>query len=349
MAKAKVTSTALSAPANGPGQHVAMRVATALDLSEPLRAFLAEAGQPGAAQITSLDEAESIFRQHQQAETASRVMQGWVLASVKAMGEESFAQVVTRVTVSRPQAYQLIAYFHLFQSVPDLDSVRRCAHLEFTLAREVAKWPQLEQIAFCGGEEVRGVTIEQARDMTSREFIAAAKPQAIAQLEAQVQDQQQIIDGLEKAIKTLRQQPGAVSPSLPPQYAALRDESVFLTCKMAEEVARLRAESDRLLIDRDWRNQPESQPRMAVAAHVYHALNGVMVMAAGLLESIHLTYSQYVTGDIPPGMQYTAEESVRLAQLREAALEAAQAGIRHARSQAMNTHGVQGRRPKGGQ
>lgn len=355
---ANAASTALSAQADtyredapstrvdSPSNQVAMRGAASLDLSEPLRAFLAEAGRPGATRITSLDEAEQIFREHQQAETAHRVMQGWVLASVKAMGEESLRVLSTRVDTSKSSVHQLIAYFYLFQAVPDLDSVHRCAHLEFTIAREVAKWSRDEQIAFCSTEEVRGVTIDQAREMTSREFIAATKPPEVAQLQVQVQNQQNQIAGLEKIIKGLRQQGGVTTPSLPPQYAALRDESVYLTCKMAEEVARLRSESDRLLMDRDWRNQPEAQHRMAVAAHVYHALNGVVVMASELLEQIHLTYSKFVTGDVPPGMQYSPEEKEHLAQLRSAALEAAQAGVRHARATAQNANGVRGRRPK---
>lgn len=278
---------------------LATRVAKPLDLSKALRAYLDEVGRPSAAGIASLDDAEQVLRQHMDSEAASRVMQGWVLASVHAMGVESLRELATRVAMNRETMRQRVDYFRLFQEAPDLQSVRTCAHLEFSIAREVAKWPREDQLAFIGGKPVRGITAAEARSLTAREFVQATRDPDLVKASKKIATLEADKEGLQAEVKELK---GALKHryevlKMPDFAAHARQESVALSEQMMASVTAL----EELLTDQlaskeamhtfpDWRDR--------AAGTMYHSIRAAHARTQALLARMEEEFGEHVTGKI---------------------------------------------------
>jgi hypothetical protein len=278
---------------------VSTRVDSPVALSDALRAYLDEAGRPGEVAIGSLDDAERALRQHMDSETASRVMQGYILACVQAAGGESLRELSTRVDMSHETVRQLVSVFRLFQAAPSLQTVRNCAQLEFSIAREVAKWPHEQQIAFVAGDEVRGITIADAKGMSAREFAAAARDPEVERLKKQAAAKDATIEGLQADLKEAEYKFRQRYESLKmPDFAAhARQESVALAEQMMLTVVSFEElVTEQLGCKEAVSTYPEWRER--AAGTLYHSLRAAHARAQQLLERLEEEFGASVTGKV---------------------------------------------------
>lgn len=139
------------------------------------------------------------------------------------------------------------------------------------------------------------------------------------------------------------QQMGAVSPSIDKAFAALRDQAVYLLERMAHENTLLGEIVEDKLILKDWRGRPDQRDRQAVAAVLYHALNGVVANSMHLLSALDSTFGAFITGGMRPDLQYTPDEREQLLLLRESALSAADKDFRSTEVDTRKKHKTRGR------
>lgn len=151
----------------------------------PLQAFLEDT----MSRIAQLgDDTESLWaigHRGLQMEIAGRLVAGRAFQEISARAEKK--QIVSDLKmrgIPTTSFYEAIGIYEVFAAFPDVEFVRACAQLDATKLRQVARWSPEERLALASGESVRGITIEQAADMSSREFIAATKPPEVARLEA---------------------------------------------------------------------------------------------------------------------------------------------------------------------
>lgn len=259
----------------------------------------------------------SIGERGLQMEMAGRLIAGRAFMDLSTRVDKlTLASELRNRAIPRSTFYSVIEVYRTVEPLPRLDAVRSFVALGHTKMRDTASWSEDERLALAQGEEVRGLTIDQAVAMPTREFQKLAKAD-----DELARERQRRIDA-EAALKALEkhhQKPAAIIPSIAPELAATRDQMMFLLERMQAEVSLISQLSADKLIVEDARARPDFHDRLAVAKPVYHFLNGVIATAVQFLGELDAGLGHSVAGSLTAEYQYLDREREHLAELLAAA------------------------------
>lgn len=231
----------------------------------------------------------------------------------------------------------------------------RSAQEAMQIARYVAKLPRGEAKRIAALPKTRILPLVNAdreviADLLEDGSLDGAEPLSVRELRKRLRDADQRRIDAETRLKArdleLRRQAeraGAASPAIEKRFAALRDQAVHLVERISHELTLLGQIVELDLVNGYDRAADDATDRQAVAALVFHGLNGALASGGAVVGSISRTYSAYVTGGVQPEHQYTALERERLNALRGAAMTAAEADFDAAKKSSRKHHKLVGR------
>lgn len=266
----------------------------------PLQSYL----QATLAQIADAgDDAETLWAVAQRAfemEMAGRVVAGRALLELsKRLDKAEFAAELASRHVSRSAYFNAVAVYQAFAELPDERSVQTFGLLGQAKAVAVLSWSPKERLAFARGEKVRGVTADQAVEMSAREFAEAVRDPELVKAGKQIASLEADNEALQADLKALQGQLKHRYENLKmPDFAAhARQESVALAEGMLLSVTALEAlVQERLTEDKEAGLYPEWAER--AAGTLYHSARAVHARLEALMARIHEQWGKPVTGKI---------------------------------------------------
>jgi len=233
-------------------------------------------------------------------EMAGRVVAGRALLELsKRLDQAEFAEELTRRHVSRSAYYNAVAVYQAFAELPDEQSVQTFGQLGQTKAITLLTWTPEERLAFAKGQKVRGLTVDQAVEMSAREFAEAARDPELIKAGKKIAALEADNEGLEAEVKELK---GALKHryealKMPDFAAHARQEAVALAEQMTLSITALEdVVTDRLIGDKEAKTYPEWAER--AAGTLYHSLRSVHARTEELLAKIHAQWGKPVTGKL---------------------------------------------------
>lgn len=246
----------------------------------PLRSYLESAIALIAQAGDDEDSLWKISERGEQMEMAGRLISGLANRELATrVGSQKLAEELRARGKTRANFDFYIRAAEAFEALPDLKSVEAFAELGYTKARAALSWSPEERIAFAHGEPVRGLTIEEAVALPSREFekrtkpvpddLAKAKAEA-ATLKTQLETARMERDRAVKSAKYL-----LAEEDMPHFALTARQEAMALTEGMSFSLDLLDDVTHQTIF------KPVEHPEAnrfqpIVAATMYYALGGVL-------------------------------------------------------------------------
>ncbi len=247
-------------------------------------------------------------------------------------GHGQFEDALEKRGISPQRAREAMRVAMMVASMPD-DQARRIAQLPPSKAIELAKAdPEVVEQLLAEG------SLDGNAPLSVRELRLRLRKAEQREIDASVQ-----LEAEQEKTKRLEQQLGASSPSIDKELAAQRDRIVYLVECIAHHTTLLGEIFEQKLSEKDWLKKKDSRDRQAVAATMYHTINGNVANQVQLLDQISRIYGIHVTGGLRPDLQYSPAEAEQLQTLREAALTASEKDFRAAEVETRKKHKTRGR------
>jgi hypothetical protein len=291
--------------------------------ASPVREYLAET--LGVVDLAGQDEDTlwAISDRGEQMEMAGRLIAGLANRELCTLvHNQQLTEELRRRGKTRRAFYYSIELLAAFEALPDARCVHSLAQVGFTRFREVLAWTPEERVRFAGGEEVRGITLEEAVGMSSRQFCEAERDwrlrnddrlQKLERERAQLQTQ---LDIAKNQNKLLARAGAALQTEedLPPFALVVRQEFLAITESMSFGLDNLQAIAAENLFREI--QHPEAHRFQPVAAGTaYFALRAIHARAGALLTQIQETYGDDI-GAVTLDHQLTAAEIKRFQEAR---------------------------------
>lgn len=269
-------------------------------MPEPVRAYLdSTLGQ--VEQFTS-DPASlwKVGERGLQMETAGKIIAGRAFIALRdALPPGEFAAELAKRLIPRPSAYKAIEVYELFAALPDLRVVQALAQLGITKAMALKHWSRDEQLQLAAGKPVRGLTLEAAVDLSTRDFADAIRDPDLIKADKKIKTLEADKEGLQAEVKELK---GALKHryevlKMPDFAAHARQESVALSEQMMLSITALEdLVTDHLGGKEATQTYPEWRDR--AAGTLYHSVRAVHARTQQLLERLEEDFGPTVTGKI---------------------------------------------------
>jgi hypothetical protein len=233
-------------------------------------------------------------------ETAGKILAGRAFQELKnsLLPGQFSAELASRM-IARRSAYDAIEVYEFFAALPDLHVVQALAQLGITKAMAIKAWDRKEQQALASGKAVRGITLDAAVEMSTREFDEKIRDPELVKADKKIATLEAAKEGLQAELKDLKGQLRHRYDSIKmPDFAAhARQEGVALGEQMMLAVTALEdLVSDRLQDNTDAKNFPEWAQR--AAGTVFHTALSVQARLQGLLQRIQDDFGKDVTGKL---------------------------------------------------
>ena len=202
---------------------------------------------------------------------------------------------------TRRAFYQSIEIYDAYEALPDGQKVEALAAIGFTKSRALLPWTQEERLALASGEKVRGITIDDALAMPSREFDETAKANAggdeARKLKAKLATLETRLESVEAERDRAKGflQNRLVVTGLPEFCLTARGEAAALT-EQADAALDGLTEllNDNLLASHDEVAEAERYAAMAAGTY-YHSLRAIHARAGQLLQQVEEHFGEAVT------------------------------------------------------
>lgn len=220
---------------------------------------------------------------------------------------------------TRSKFYYAIGLVHAFESLPETTTAESLAALGPTKVRATLGWSGEERTAFASGQPVRGITIEDAAELSTREFeqrIKAESPE-LAKARAEAASlKTQLETARTERDRALKQAKYLLAEEDMPYFAlAARQEVMAHTEGMALSLDMLDDVIRSAVIERvEHPEAPRFQP--IVAATAYYALGGILARVHA--QMVRLA-EQFDAGDQPTlsALEFSPGEYKLFADTRE--------------------------------
>lgn len=271
-----------------------------MDMPEAVRAYLDQTLGQVEQFSADPDSLWKVGERGLQMETAGKIIAGRAFIALRdALLPGEFAAELAKRLIPRPSAYKAIEVYELFAALPDLRVVQALAQLGITKAIAIKHWTKDEQLTLAAGKPVRGLTLETAVDLSTRDFAEAIRDPEQIKAAKKIKTLEADKEGLEAQVKELK---GALKHryetlKMPDFAAHARQESVALSEQMMLGITALEElVTDHLGSKEAVHTFPEWRDR--AAGTLYHSLRAVHARTQQLLERIEEDYGAPVTGKI---------------------------------------------------
>lgn len=267
----------------------------AVAMPQPLQTYL----QATLAQIdTVANDEESLWQVGQrglQMEMAGRIIAGRAFLEL-CERSHNISEELGRRRIARRTFYDAIDVYRLYAELPDAESVRALAHVGQTKAIAIARWPREEAIALAHGQMVRGITLEDAIELPTRDFMQAVKPPELAQAERKIRELELDRDAANAELREMRDAMRHRYDVLkiPPDAARARQETVALCEQIALSVTSLESLAGELASGELHMHFPDWAER--AAGTLYHSLLSQHARIQTMLDRLAEQWGQKVTG-----------------------------------------------------
>ena len=279
----------------------------------------------------SADQAWAAAQRGLELEAAGKILAGRALIHLReTLDKREFAAGLAERGVPRRSAYYAIDVYEMFAALPDGASVQALAQIGVTKAMTFSRWAPEQISALAHGEEVNGLTLDQAADLSSRELEALTrqtleKDAAIGRLESEK-------TRLETELNKHRQQARAqaalrASEDLPLFAREPREEALVASESMMQSLELIDdAVLRNLLAEVDHPEALRWQP--AAARTVAYALAPVAMRIGRLIKELRERFGDSVIGPLDSDSFLEPSEALQLMmgrqQLIKQAMELAQ-------------------------
>jgi hypothetical protein len=271
-------------------------------LPAPLREYLSDAALPAPKDIvaTDPDRLWEFVQRGMEMEIKGKIAAGWALTQLRDnLPPQVFSSKLRDLNIPRSSAYDAIAASSLFATLPDLQVVRALAQLGIAKTLTLRTWEPKEVVALASGKPVRGLTLDAAVEMPTREFADAVRDPELIRANKKIAGLEADNEGLTEEIKSLK---GALKHRYQnlrmPDFAAhARQESVALAEQMTLGITALEDLLQQNLVEgKEAKLHPEWAER--AAGTMYHSLRSVQARLEAVLFAIQEQYGSKVTGKV---------------------------------------------------
>lgn len=306
-----------------------------IDIPAPIKAYLqATLGQ--VAQVgddpTSL---WAIGERSLQMETAGKILAGKAFIALReSLPPREFSAGLAERNIARSSAYHAIDAWQMFSGLDDLSSVQALAQIGVTKALALRHMTPDEHRALADGEIVRGLSIDQLAEMSSREVQQQqrewqlAHDDAIQKLErekAQLKNQLDIVTNQKNQLARAGQALQA-EEDMPLFALTVRQEFLAQTEAMTFALDNLQLiAGENLFTELKHPEAPRWQP--VAASTAFFALAGLQARVQQLMTAIAETYPDNVSM-VTNEAQLTAAELKRYAEQRDQLIGMAKAAAK---------------------
>lgn len=281
-------------------------------------------------------------------EAAGKILAGRALVHLRqTLDSGAFSAGLAERSIPRRTAYDAIDTYALFASLPDGESVRALAQLGVTKSMSLARWPTEQIAALAHGEEINGLTIEQAAEMSTRELDAIAKQamQEGARVKALESENLRLKERLELSAKMAKDLGRLEANEAVPLFAReVREEAMFVSETMMISLQSLEDTADASLFA-EIKHPERMRWQTASARTLYHALATPVARALALMERAKAVMGDDSDTALVVDSQLEPSELKRFETMRDALLQRLQAEKQDRDDQRANTQpGRRGRR-----
>lgn len=232
-------------------------------------------------------------------EAAGKILAGRALTHLRdTLDKRAFSAGLAERGISRSSAYYAIDVYEMFAALPDGPSVHALAQIGATKAMAFRKWAPEQISALAHGEEVNGLTLDQAADLSSRELETLTRQ--VLQKDAAIGRLESERTRLETELRRLREDARKTRSlqaleDLPPFAREAREEAMVLSEQIMLAVELLEDVAGRcLLAEVDHPERLRWQP--AAAATMVHAVGAPLARAAHLLRRLQQAFPTETAG-----------------------------------------------------
>ena len=250
---------------------------------------------------------------------------------------DNISEELRRRGKNRGAFFHSIDIYRAYEALPNTDSVASLARLGHTKCRAMLSWSPDERLELACGKKVRGLTIDDAADMTTRQFEEATKkPARDAELEKANKRAEKAESELEVARRMLAQRDETKAP-LDLLVAGEEAMALSTTAIAAIEAAkavfreRVKEESD----DKAWREEAGSI--------MYFALLPVAMSAVELIEQIARRIGPLYTKGLRPEFRLPKGSVAHYLAIREELLDSIPAEARERTAARQKRYKLRGR------
>ncbi len=275
----------------------------------------------------TVDEAFVIAGRGLQMEMAGKIFAGRALIHLRdTMEKRSFAAGLRERGIPLRTAYDSIALYQTFASLPDSESVRALARIGTTKVGVLSRLSGNDLAALAHGDEVHGITLEQAEELSSRDLDALVK-----QVESPNTELSRLATTnakLETELSKFRQQARAqaalrASEDLPLFAREPREEALVASEAMMQSLELIDdAVLRNLLAEVDHPEALRWQP--AAARTVAYALGPVAMRIGRLIKELRERFGDSVIGPLDADSFLEPSEALGLMMGRQQLLKQAQ-------------------------
>ena len=159
------------APHNSPAADQPVAELVSPSMPEQLRSYLQRVQLQYAALPDNIEEAWGLVARGLQMEATGRIIAGYHLKQLReSLPSQGFSAGLAERAIPRRSAYDAIDAYELFSALPSEESIRALAQIGITKVRALGFQSPEEYAEFAEGKQVRGLTYDQAVEMSSREL-----------------------------------------------------------------------------------------------------------------------------------------------------------------------------------
>lgn len=289
---------------------------------------------------------------------AGHIIAGHQLKRLRAeLPAGKFAAELAERQIARRTAYEAIQVYDAFASMPEISCVRTCAQLGFKKTLALCDLTPDEFTALANGDEVRGLTYEQATEMSVRDLDTHLKEwkrqhdDEVAGLRSQLAADAERLRAVTLENRVLRNRlEGRPDPSATPPWATtMRMEAAVLTEHLRISLHELREHTREILIEKAGvalPEDPQGSRRAALAANVFCQLQAVMAETQALLQPLLEHYPEAAAGLPGPLAWMEPEEVEQFTAARQMLLQEHQSQAKSREAQRANAQPGRRGRPR---
>lgn len=235
-----------------------------------------------------------------QMETAGKILAGRAFQELKnsLLPGQFSAELASRM-IARRSAYDAIEVYELFAALPDIGVVQALAQLGITKAMAIKAWDKKDQQALASGKAVRGITLDAAVEMSTREFDEKIRDPELVKADKKIATLEAAKEGLQAELKDLKGQLRHRYDSINmPEFAAhARQEGVALAEQITLSLTALEdLVTDRLIDNKEAKQFPDWKNR--AAGTVFHSALAAQARMQALVERMREEFGDAVTGKL---------------------------------------------------
>ncbi len=235
-----------------------------------------------------------------QMETAGKILAGRAFKELRETLEPGlFSAELAQRLIARRTAYDAIEVYELFAALPDIGVVQAMAQLGITKAMAIKAWDKKEQLALASGKAVRGITLDAAVELSTREFEQKIRDPELVKADKKIAALEATKEGLQAEVKELKGQIRHRYETLNmPEFAArARQEGVALAEQITLSLTAMEdLVRDHLIDNKEAKQFPDWKNR--AAGTVFHAALSSQARLQALLERMQEEFGDTVTGKL---------------------------------------------------